>query len=906
MAKQRPSRLGEEVRRLRKEAGLSIARLADEAGLAQRTISNLERGEGNAVTRRTTVAAIASALGLDEEGETWLWQVAQGQPVPSRLTVARMPTLPYTLPRDIGTFVGRSDQLDQLIQDASGADIATVHVITGMGGVGKTVLAVHAAHKLAAHFPDGQMYLRLSGHAPNVPRVAPEDALASLLEAAGIGGEQIPASIEGRAGRWRSWLAGRRVLLLLDDAIDIEQVQPLLPGTAGSAVLVTSRTELIAPRDTQRIHLDVLTPGESADLLLKLAGRPELDRADSGIEDIARLCENLPLALGMLGSQLHSNPAWTPADLASELTQARDLPEEIHDGQETVGAALGLSYRDLTGEQQRIFRRLGLHPGTDVDTFAAAALDDTSPDEARHRLRALCAQNVLTQPRYDRYRFHALIRALAEKRARAEDPANERDAAVGRLLDYYVHAAAAANRHLARRTPAREPGAGRPAPAHLRELANRRDALSWMAAERLNLAAATEYAAGNGYPAHAVAIAASMHGFLRSQGYWAQASKLHRTALAAARQLGDPYAEAGALTDLGDVQYLMGEHSDAEVSLTDAVALASQLGDQRAEAGALVELGILQQNTGELAAAEACLTRALELSAAHGDQLGQANALANLGAVQFITGKLTAAADNQKQALAIYRSLDDQLGEARALNVLGAVRQAIGDSSDAAASLTRAAELYHIVGDRIGEANATGNLGAVQCLMEDWTPALDNLTTALALYRELVSKPGEADTLTNLGALHRRTGDYAEATARLTEAIELYGVLSDPFAPANALSELGLVQQHTGDYPAAIASLTRAVELAHAAGEHASEAEARNNLGDVCIDAARDTYTRALDIAKSIGVPLEQARAQEGTGRLLLQSGERAAGIAMLRQARATYQRIGSADADRVARTFGL
>ena len=904
VAEERPLVLGEEVRRLRKEAGLTIEALAREAGLAERTISKLERGEGNSVTRRSTVAALAEGLGLAKPGEDWLWAVAQGEPVLSGFPATGMAALPYTLPRDIRSFVGRSHELDQLIEEAIDAEVVTVHVISGMGGVGKTALATHAAHRLVAQFPDGQIFLRLSGHTPGKQPVQPADALASLLLAAGAGGQQIPAHLDDRARLWRGWLARKRVLLLLDDAIDSKQVQPLLPGTAGSAVIVTSRGKLTALKDTRRIHLDVLSTDESADLLVKLAGRPEVDRADSGVEEIAHLCGNLPLALGMLGSQLHSNPAWTPAGLASELTQAGDLPEEINDGQETVGAVLELSYRDLTEDQQRMFRRLGLHPGADIDAWAAAALDEASPGEARRHLRALCEQNLLTEPRNGRYRYHDLIRALARKRALAEDPPRERDAAIRRLLDFYVQAAVAADHHLARRAPTPGPGRNRPGPARIPEMPDRERAASWMDAERLNLAAATDYAAANGYLSHAVAIPAATHGFLRSQGYWDQAVALHQTALQAARHLSDPHAEARALTDLGDVQYLTGNHAGAEISLTLAVELAGQLGDQRGEAAALVEFGILRQNSGDLATAEASLTRALDLSAAHGDQLGQANALNNLGAVQFKTSKFTAAADGQEQALKIYRSLGDERGEASALNGLGGVQQAIGEYTAAAESLAQAVKLYHTLGDRIGEAYATGNLGAVQCIMRDWPAASDNLTRALELYHDLGSKSGEADMLTNLGALHRRTGDYVSATARLTEAIELYGDLTDPFAEANALSELGVVQQQTGAYSAAIASLTRAVELAHDAGERDTEAEGLNNLGDVYVDAARDAYTRALNIAAGIGVPLEQARAHEGIGRLLLQSGARADGIATLERSLALYKQIRSANAERVAKTL--
>jgi tetratricopeptide (TPR) repeat protein/transcriptional regulator with XRE-family HTH domain len=902
VAEQLPRTFGELLRRLRIEAGLSQEALGERAVLTARAIRNLEQGVIKTAPRAANVAQLADALRLDEAGKRWLLAASRGEPVPSTPPVMSAIAPLYTLPRNIGSFVGRSRDLAHLTQDADRDDAVTIHVISGMGGVGKTALAVRAAHELAPRFPDGQIFLRLSGHTLEDQPIKPKDALASLLLAARAGGEQIAVGLDELAMRWRGWLAGKRVLLLLDDAVDSRQVRPLLPGTGGCIVLITSRGKLTALKDTRRIDLGVLTTDESTDLLAKLGDRPGVDRADSAIEEIARLCGNLPLALGMLGSQLHSNPAWTPAGLASELIQAGDLPEEIHDGQETVGAVLDLSYRDLTEDQQRMFRRLGLHPGADVDDWTAAALGDISPAEARRHLRALCEQNIITEPSYRRYRFHDLIRALARNRAIAEDPAEVRDAAVVRLLDYYLHTAAAASRHLARRTATREPGATRPQPPHVRDMPDRQDAISWMAAERLNLAAATDYAAANGYLSHAVGLPASMHGFLRSEGYWDQALKLHRIAQAAAEQDRDLLGEAGALTDLGDVQYLKGDHAHAEISLTRAVDLARRLGDQRAEAGALVEFGVLQANTGDLAGAEASLTRALGQSGSEGDRLGEANALTNLGVAQYVAGNFTAAADSQQLALAIYRDLGDQVGQASALNGLGGVQQATGANAEAVGSFRRAMELYRSLGDRIGEAYATGNLGAVQGIMGDWAGAFGNLGKALERYRELGRPIGEADMLTNLGAVHRMTGDFASAETSLTRAVKLYRDLKDPFGEAGALSELGVVRHRAGAYRAGAASLARAVKLAHDAGERASEAEALNNLGDLYVDAARDAYTRALDIAANIGLPLEEARAMEGLGRLLLQSGERAAGIGMLKRSLALYKQIGSAFADRVAR----
>jgi tetratricopeptide (TPR) repeat protein/transcriptional regulator with XRE-family HTH domain len=900
VAEQIPQSFGKLLRKLRVDRGLSLEALARESDLSAKAISNLELGRVKGPPRAMTVTLLAGAFGLDEMGRRWLLAAARGEPVTDEPPVKGAPAPPYTLLRDINSFVGRSRELARLMDEVGSGEVVTVHVISGMAGVGKTALAIHAAHALAERFPDGQVFLQLSGHNADEQPAEPSDTLASLLRAMDTGRQQLPKDLEARAAQWRSWLAGKKVLLVLDDAVASRQIRPLLPGTAGSAVLITSRGKLTELEDAHQIPLDVLAHEESAELLVQLASRQDLNRDTSGVEMIAQLCGDLPLALGMLGRRLQCNLAWTPADLARELTEARDLPEEIHAGQKTVGAVLDLSYRGLTGDQQRMFRRLGLHPGADVDEYAAAALDDVDPAEARRHLQALCEQNVITEPRFGRYRFHDLIRALARRRALAEEAVPDRDAAVVRLLDYYALAAAASGRHLARRTAPREPRPAGPRPAHVPNIRDREQATTWMTNERLNLAAATEYASVNGHLSHAVAIPAAMHGFLRGQGYWDQALALHQTALSAAVRSKDRAGEAGALTDLGDVQYLRGDYAAAEASLAGAVELADELEDPCAQAGALVELGVLQQNTGRLGPAEASLTRALNLSEAQGDELGKASALNNLGVVQFVTSRLTAATQSQQRALQIFQELGDQLGEASALNALGGVQHTAGDYDNAAANLAEAAKLYESLGDRIGQAYTTGNLGVTQCMMGNLPAASASLGKALELYRRCGSRAGEADMLTSLGGLHGMTGDYESATASLNQALAVYRDLKDRLGEADALAELGVVQHKNGDHESAAASLLQAAEMARDTGEQSIEARALNDLGDLYIDAVENAYARARDIAADIGVPREEARALEGMGRLLLQSGQRSEAMTMLEQSLELYKRMNSPYAERV------
>ena len=301
-----------------------------------------------------------------------------------------------TLPRDIASFIGRGAELRQLFRDlasrSADGGVVGISAIGGMAGIGKTTLAVHAAHQLADRFPDAQLFLPLHAHTPGQRPVDPADALASLLLAAGIGARQIPPGVEARSARWRDHLAGKKVLLVLDDATGHEQVRPLLPGTAGSLVLITSRRRLTALEDAAVISLDTLAPDEASELMVRLAGRAGIRAGDGGIAEVARLCGYLPLAIGMLARQLHHHPAWTPAGLAAELAAARDRLELLHAENLSVAAAFNLSYQDLTAGQRQLFRRLGVHPGPDIDAHAAAALDGTSLATARRHLAALYDQ----------------------------------------------------------------------------------------------------------------------------------------------------------------------------------------------------------------------------------------------------------------------------------------------------------------------------------------------------------------------------------------------------------------------------------------------------------------------------------------------------------------------------------
>jgi transcriptional regulator with XRE-family HTH domain len=391
------SGFGSLLRRFRTAAGLTQEELAESAALSPRTVSDLERGI-SLTARAPTARLLATALNLTGTARREFLVAARGsEPAAGESDAVSIQQESgsgrhRTLPRDISAFTGRADELARAVRtvtDASiGGGVIGICAIGGMAGIGKTTLAVHAAHALARQFPDGQIFVPLHAHTPGQRPVDPSDALGSLLIAAGIDARQIPADQDARERRWRDYLAGKKVLLVLDDAIGHDQVRPLLPGSGGSTALVTSRQRLTALEDAAVIDLDALPEGDAVRLLVLLSGRGGLNANDPGVAELTQLSGYLPLAIGMLARQLHHHPTWTAAGLAAELAGARDRLELMRTENLSVAAAFDLSYRNLTSGQRRLFRRLGLHPGPEIDGYAAAALANVSLSTARQQLEA--------------------------------------------------------------------------------------------------------------------------------------------------------------------------------------------------------------------------------------------------------------------------------------------------------------------------------------------------------------------------------------------------------------------------------------------------------------------------------------------------------------------------------------
>jgi tetratricopeptide (TPR) repeat protein/transcriptional regulator with XRE-family HTH domain len=790
------------LRQFRSEVRLTQEELAEAAGLSPRSVSDLERGI-NRTARKDTAVMLADALSLNGQVRVLFVAAARGRAPASEVLAARLDSaadgaaavVTRSLPRDIGSFTGREPELAQLLGTLASvtADGQSpgICLIDGMAGVGKTTLAVHAAHRLTGSFPDGQFFLSLHAHTPGQRPVSPADALASLLLTAGVAVPQIPPGMEARAGRWRDHIAGKKILLLLDDAAGHEQVRPLLPGTSGSLVLVTSRRRLTALEDSAVLSLGTLSPAEAVALLARLADRTDLGSETGPAGEIARLCGYLPLAIGMLARQLRHHPARSGAELAADLAAARDRLAVMRAENLSVAAAFDLSYSDLSEAQQRLFRRLGLTSGADIDAYAVAALDDASLESARSQLDELYDHHLIAEPAPGRYVLHDLLREYARTLADADDDDAEVHSAVSRLLNYYAHVAAAASRHIATWTTAggRLPPTSPPASAP--QLATSSEAAAWLEAERPNLHAAVSYAAAKKMPLHAIAIAAAMGGFLRSRGHWDQAAEQYQTALMAAREAGDLPGQAGILDELGLLQQLTSDYPAATATLAEAIGLFRDLGDLPGQVYALNHRGLVQVDVADYPAAAASHRQALGLARDAGDQLAEAVSLIDLGMVQQMTGDYPAATASYEQALPLARSVGSAFDEADALCELGAVRRLTGDYPGAIACERQALELFRHLGDRLGQGWALDELGRIHQLTSDYPAATACLAEAIELFRGLGDRHGLAKALNSLGELSLRASAAEASQGHHAQALDIARELGIPGEQARALEGMG-------------------------------------------------------------------------------------------------------------------
>jgi len=725
------------------------------------------------------------------------------------------------LPRDVPDFTDRDAELGRITQLLGSArrqsPAAPVVAIHGMAGVGKTTLAVHAAHRIAASFPDGQLFVDLHGFAANAAVDAAE-ALKILLRGVGVPAGLIPPSLAERAGMYRDQLAGRRILVVLDNAASEGQVRPLLPSAPGCAVLATSRGHLTGLEGAVHLPVDVLGPEAAAELFTKIVGDRRLDGDAASVGEITDICGRLALAIRIAGARMATRPAWSVATLLRRLRDQRQWIEEFRAGALDLPVAFSLSYAQLDPVAQRVFRLLGLHPGISFDAEAVAALTDVGPHLADEILDGLLEASLLGEAAAGRYQLHDLLRQYAREVATATDSPEERRAALARLAGYYLRRAGAAARLLdpERRdvVAAGGPVAGGPAP-----FATYAEALAWLESERTNLVAVLRAAAGSGLDADVWRLTYAMYPYFFLRGSTHDWIETHELALAATRRLGEPLAEADILFGLG-----VASRRDGRYDLS---------------------LGYQQQALARYRAAR--------------DTEGQIRTLTNLGIAYRRLGRYREALDHHENALALYPDVQDRRGEAAALTNLGIVHERLGHYQESLGYHLRALGLAREAGDRHAEAMTLTNIGIVHEHLGALGDSLQHHQQALGIAHDIGDQHVEGHTLNNIGVVLNRMGRHADAIAQHRAGLELLTRTGSRGDECEALIDLGDSLRDHDEGRAAFDHYQRAYVLAGRIGDRYLEARALAGRASVttATDAAasRQDLEAALRMFTELGVP---------------------------------------------------
>jgi tetratricopeptide (TPR) repeat protein len=698
---------------------------------------------------------------------------------------------PRQLPAPPQLFTGRIMELAELdkIHDAS---TVVITAIDGMAGVGKTALAVQAAHQMADRYPDGQLFIDLHGYTEGVAPVGPGEALDWMLRSLGVAGERIPAGIDERAALYRSRLAEQRMVIVLDNAATEAQVKPLLPGATGCVVLVTSRRRLAGLDHTHALSLDTLPVPDAIALLRQTAGETRLaGQPPPLVAELAELCGRLPLAIRIAAARLRFHRAWDLAHLVLRLRDQQYRLVELEAGQRSVAAALDLSYQDLDANQRRTYRLLGRHPGRDIEPHAAAALLDTTVREAGRALEQLMEVHLLQEHAPGRYRFHDLTRAHAAHTATRDETGT--DDWLDRLLDHYRHAAAAAmnaahpyeREYRPQVPPARtpEPDVSDPAAAY-----------EWLDSELPNLLAAARYATEHDRPEHLLHLSTILHRHLRTRGQHQDAIALHQRALATARATGHQAAEIDALTCLGQLYRIQGRPEQATDHYQQALQLAQATGHQAAELQALVGLGIVHRLQCRYEQATDHYQEALQLAQATGHQAAELQALVGLGIVHRAHGRYEQATDHYQQALHIAQATRNEVAELDALVGLGLVHRLQCRYEQATDHYQQALQLAQATGNRTAELRPLAGLGHVYRVQGRHEQASDHYQRLLDLSQQSVNRNFQFEAWQGLGRLHHATGHPDAALTHHDEALALATELHQPDDQSRAHD--GLARAH--------------------------------------------------------------------------------------------------------------
>ena len=843
-------------------------------------------------------AATLDELGLDPSAELRsLYEAILRRD--AALAAPQNPNAPHQLPGDTRTFTGRAAELSELVEAASGAaDALVISALDGLGGIGKTALAVHAAHRVADRFPDGQLFIDLRGHSPGAEPMPAEEALAYLLRSLSVPGQAIPPGVPERSALYRSKLADSRTLIVLDNAAGSAQVEPLLPGVPGCLVLITSRGRLADLAGARLLTVDILGGAESVALLARVAA-PERELTDGpALRELAALCGHVPLALRIVGARLKHSRDLTVDDVVAELRDEDVRLDRLTDGERDLTSVFESSYANLPEPEQRLVRLLGVLPGPDIEPYAAANLLGADVEGAARLLDALLDRSLLIQQRAGRYSMHDLVRAYARTLIDAEGA--EAGAARLRLLNYYEHTAWSAARHFSGvirwHVPSEVPG---PVP----ELPDLPTALDWLRDERVNVLAAIEHPATP--PALRIAITSGIGVLLHQDGPWSQAAELHTTAARIAQELGDRRARADALRNVAQIIVWSEPHGSTRprTVLEECIALHRETGNAIGEADALFRYGDVLRMRNEPEGAREAQARARELFHEHGDRLGEAMTLQTLARLEQSLFNFDAARAAAKAAADAFHEIGNSHAATATQTTLGYLEYDLGELAACEQTFTENLASGRAHGLIQVEAAAHGALGRVASMRGEHERAEAETTAALGLYENLGYALGIAFTLTWRGQARAAAGDLPGAVADLERGRDLARELGGSAAgnANNALRELGWVLHLSGD-AAGRGMLQEALEHCRTVlPDQSGEIDTLVYLGRVAEDegepaAALQVLDEAVSRARTASRGFALAAALDAVARCHLLLGDREAALEPLREAVDRYRHMGLAE----------
>ncbi|GAB2957937.1 BTAD domain-containing putative transcriptional regulator [Nonomuraea fastidiosa] len=729
------------------------------------------------------------------------------------------------LPPVHADFVGRQAEVATVtaaLSSVRGDDSSAppVSAISGPGGVGKTTLAVHVAHRLRGEFPDGQLYIDLRG-AERHP-LDPAEALARFLRALGLDSSALPGDLDQRAELYRERLADSRYLVVLDNAADEAQLRPLIPGTRGCAVLITSRHRLAALPAAQRVDLDVLPVEDAVELLGNIIGADRTARSPDDARDLVRLCGGLPLAVRIAGARLAARPHWSLGHLVSRMSDVRGRLSQLSHGSDEVRASIGLGYQGLPPQAQRMFRRLGLLEAPEFPVWAGAALLDTTEEAAEQLIEQLADVRLLDVAGHGadgavRFRFHDLTRAYARERAEEEEDEHERAAALRRAFSGWVALTRHAHGRLCGGDYRVVHGDGitwRPGQASADRLAG--DPLAWIEAERANVVAGVRQCAALGFGELSWDWATSAMNLFETRGLHDEWRATHEAALHAARASGDIRGQAAMLHGLARLRFTQDDLAGCAAALEEALELFEKAGDRHGHALALVTMAEVDRIQGRNADALARYEQAAEGLARAGDRSTEITVVRGIGRIHFNQGRLELAEPFIRRAI----RLADDTGDVRSREftriVLGEIELARGDLAAAEGSFRRALDGLDTLGFPSGIAYAALGLAEARLAQHDVAGAERLLRRSLGIYRDTGDRVGQARVLFTTAELRRRQRRLPEAAATLREVIGICRAIPAPRRQGLALRALGDVHRDRGDLQAASDAWREALEVLRA------------------------------------------------------------------------------------------